>query len=226
MDPVQLAQLLTSVQLIAQNNTTLMTTLQNNATTANAGAGVATTPQTNNNSQDAAANVALTSIQVPLDMGENAEEQLVNYHEWIKEVNDKMKVANVTDTKRQTTIALMWGGKDVKEFAEEKADVILEDDDSGNEPIVADTWEEAAKKIKTAMEEEINESFATFESTMNMISSKSYRECLQMNFFSRTPMSAPFSSSLTIEINLIGAILHLANARLHLNSPVFNCHRT
>ena len=163
MDPAQLAQLLTSVQLIAQNNTTLMTTLQNNATTANAGAGVATTPQTNNNSQDAAANVALTSIQVPLDMGENAEERLVNYHEWIKEVNDKMKVANVTDTKRQTTIALMWGGKDVKEFAEEKADVILEDDDSGDEPIVADTWEEAAKKIKTAMEEEINESFAMFK---------------------------------------------------------------
>ena len=120
---------------------------------ATTGTGTTSTTQAPTQTRDAAANVALTSIKVPLDMGENAEERLVNFYEWVDEVRDKMTVAGVTDQKLQTTIALMWGGKDIKDFAVEKAGVILKDDNSGATPIVADTWTEAVTKIKTITEE-------------------------------------------------------------------------
>ena len=113
--------------------------------------------------RDAAADVALTGIKIPLDMGDNAEERLINFHEWIEEIDDKLTVANVTDEKRQTTIALMWGGKDIKDFAVDKAGIILKDDNTGATPIVADTWREAVTKIKNVMKEGINESFAMFK---------------------------------------------------------------
>ena len=57
----------------------------------------------------------------------------------------------------------MWGGKSIKDFAVEKAGVILKDDNTGATPLVADTWKEATTKIKTVMEEGINESFAMFK---------------------------------------------------------------
>ena len=73
-----------------------------------------------------------------------------------------MRIPNVSDEKLQTTIALMWGGKDIKEYASTKAGVILhsDDDDTRAEAIHADAWTAAAAKIKTVMEEGINESFA------------------------------------------------------------------
>ena len=58
-------------------------------------------------------------------MEESAEERLVNFHEWKEEVMDKFTVAGVDDERRQTTIALMWGGKDIKGYAIEKAGVQL-----------------------------------------------------------------------------------------------------
>ena len=148
MDPTQLAQLITSFQTIA------------NAMQANAATGEGTTTgtgatQATNPTRDAAANVALTSIKIPLEMGDNAEELLVNFHEWTEEVKDKMTVANVGDTKLQTTIALMWGGKDLKDYAINKAGVLLHDDNTGTIPIPADTWDSAVEKIKTVMEETI-----------------------------------------------------------------------
>ena len=158
MDATQVAQLLASFQAIATSNQPMMQNLQ--ATT---GTGVTPIQATTPTTRDAAANVALTSIKVPLDMGDSAEERLVNFYEWIEEVKDKMTVADVTDQKRQTTIALMWGGKDVKDFAVEKAGVQLHDDNSGETQIQADTWDSAVTKIKTVMEEGINEAFAMFK---------------------------------------------------------------
>ena len=139
MDAAQVTQLLQSIQTMA----TSMAAMQANATTGGdgqttTGSGM-TLAQATNAPRDAAADVALTGIKVPLDMGDNAEERLINFHEWIEEVDDKMTVANVKDDKRQTTIALMWGGKEIKDFAVEKASVILKDDNTVATPIVADT---------------------------------------------------------------------------------------
>ena len=115
--------------------------------------------------QDTAGAVALTNIKVPLDMGDSAEEQLVNFHEWKEEIHDKLTVAGVTDETRQTTIALMWGGRDLKTFATEKAGVILRDstNDAGVVVTPADTWAQAVTKIEEAMEEGINEAFVMYK---------------------------------------------------------------
>ena len=162
-----MAQLLASFQAIATSSQQMMATFNTNAM-GGAPTGTGATPnQATTQTRDAAANVALTSIKVPLDMGDNAEECLVNFFEWIDEVKDKMTVADVTDQKLQTTIALMWGGKDLKDYAAEKAGVLLHDDTSGTIPIPADTWDEAVKKITTVMEEGINESFAMFKFRQN-----------------------------------------------------------
>ena len=158
-----MAQLLASFQAIATSSQQMMATFN---TTARGGAPTGTGEtlnQATTQMRDAAANVALTSIKVPLDMGDNAEERLVNFFEWIDEVKDKMTVADVTDQKLQTTIALMWGGKDIKDYAVEKAGVLLHDDTSGTIPILADTWDAAVTKIKTVMEEGINEAFSMFK---------------------------------------------------------------
>ena len=128
MDPAQVAQLLQSIQTMA----TSMQVLQANAAAGGDGStttGTGTTvAQATNAPRDAAADVALTGIKILLDIEDNAEERLINFHEWIEEVNDKMTVAYVTDEKRQMTIALMWGGKEFKDFAVDKAGVILKDD--------------------------------------------------------------------------------------------------
>ena len=163
MDPEQLAQLLQSFQTIAESNKQLMANMQATAAVVEDTTGTGTTRTQATASRDAAANVALTSIKVPLDMGDDAEERLVNFHEWTEEVRDKLKVANVGDLKLQTTLALMWGGKDIKDYAVEKAGVQLHDDNTGNAPVEADTWNDAVEKIRTVMEEGINESFAMFK---------------------------------------------------------------
>ena len=63
----------------------------------------------------------------------------------------------------QTTIALMWGWKNLKDYAIEKAGVLLHDDNKGTEPIPADIWDSGVEKIKTVMKEGVNESFAMFK---------------------------------------------------------------
>ena len=109
--------------------------------------------------QDLPGAVAMTSIKVPLDMSCSAEERLVNFHEWKEEVNEKMTVAGIHDVRMQTTIALMWGGRDVKTFAVEKANVQIKS--MGD--MLADTWMQVADKIEKILEENINEAFAMFK---------------------------------------------------------------
>ena len=114
-------------------------------------------------SNDMMGAVALTSIKIPLTMGDSAEERLTNFNDWQEEVMDKLTVAGITDEKRQTTIALMWGGKEIKDYAIEKAGVIMHD----NGTILADTWSAAVKKIEEKLEEGINEAFAMFKFRQN-----------------------------------------------------------
>ena len=52
----------------------------------------------------------------------------------------------------------MWGGRDIKTFAVEKASVLLQP----TADVAADTWQEALNKIQKTMEEQINEAFAMF----------------------------------------------------------------
>ena len=61
---------------------------------------------------------------MPLDMGTDAEERLINFTEWKEKIADKMTVAGITDDNaNKTTIALMWGGRDIKTFSIDKASV-------------------------------------------------------------------------------------------------------
>lgn len=165
MDPTQIAQMMEMFASMAKSNQELAAAVQanvtNQATMINQQPNAVATAVTTQH--DSAANVALTNIKVPFDTGDNSEEMLVNFHEWKEVVNDKLKVAGVRDERMRTTIALMWGGKEIKDFAVEKANVRLEEDDSGTEPIPADTWDSATKKIETTMEKGINESFAMFK---------------------------------------------------------------
>ena len=163
MDPTSLATLLQTFQDMAKSNQELVAAVQAGeaATTAapttaaaTAADGTRTAPM-----QDTAGAVALTNIKMPLDMGDSAEERLVNFHEWKEEIMDKLTVAGVLDGKRQTTIALMWGGRDIKTFAPKKAGVVIRE--APNVP--ADTWDEVVEKIEKTMEEGINESFAMYK---------------------------------------------------------------
>ena len=127
MDAESVQQLLQSFKEMAQANRELAaaaTAAATNAAPTTNNVAPAETPTPN----DAGARaVALTSIKVPCDMGRDAEERLVNFHNWKEEVADKLEVAGVKDEKRQTTIALMWGGRDIKRFATEKAGINLHD---------------------------------------------------------------------------------------------------
>ncbi len=153
-------QLILALQGMAESNKELAAAVAAPTNVVPPAEGAATTTT---NPPDVMANVALTNIKVPMDMGENAEERLVNFHEWTEEVNDKLKVAGVHDKKLQTTIALMWGGKEIKTYAVEKAAVKLEDTTTGGVLTDADTWEEATNKIEMVMEGGINEAFAMFK---------------------------------------------------------------
>ena len=119
MDATAVEALLKSFQDMAKSNQDLVAAVQQAGTTTPA----STLPTTGASTQDTAGAVALTNMKVPLDMGDSAEERLVNFHEWKEEIHDKLTVAGITDETRQTTIALLWGGRDLKTFAVEKAGV-------------------------------------------------------------------------------------------------------
>ena len=166
-DPAMMEQMISMFKDMAKTNQELVAAMKTSveATQTRNDAPAAGEHSTVEAPTDVRANVALTNIRVPLEMGDSAEERLVNFHEWKEEVNDKLKVSGVRDKKLQTTIALMWGGKEIKTFATEKAGVILDDDTNGN--ATADTWEEAITKIEKFMEGGINESFAMFKFRQN-----------------------------------------------------------
>jgi hypothetical protein len=168
MDPTSLAALIQSFQDMAKSNqemarqnAELVAVVQSNANQQTTPTAPPTTDDAETNITDA---VALTAIKVPLTLGDSAEERLINFHEWKEEVQDKFTVAGVTDTRRQTTIALMWGGKDIKTYAIEKAGVKVRSDNGETE---ADSWTDAIQKIEKKMEEGINEAFAMFKFRQN-----------------------------------------------------------
>ena len=162
MDAAAVKELIESFQQMAKSNQDLVQAFQAGVTSSQTAPTTAPT-QTNNGDHQTANDmmgaVALTGIKVPLSMGDSAEERLINFHEWKEEVNDKLDVADVTNQQRRTTIALMWGGKDIKEFAVEQAGVALKE--TATTP--ADGWDDAITKIETKMEEGINEAFAMFK---------------------------------------------------------------
>ena len=161
MDAAALQTLLQSFQEMTKSNVDMAKSNQELlAAVHQAGVAPTVTSTTDGASaSDTAGAVALTNIKVPLDMGDSAEERLVNFHEWKEEVHDKLTVAGVTDETRQTTIALMWGGRDLKTYATEKAGVVTR----GTEDVAADTWPQAVAKIEKVMEEGINEAFAMYK---------------------------------------------------------------
>ena len=114
---------------MARSNQELIAAVQAGAA-AHQATPVATTNNEDNNAtpNDRMGAVALTNIKVSLSMGDSAEERLTNFNDWKEEVMDKLTVAGITDQKRQTTIALMWGGREIKEYAIEKAGVVMHDD--------------------------------------------------------------------------------------------------
>ena len=164
MNPEEIAALIASFQTMAKSNADLAAAVQAGAsqppasptsTTANVAAG--TPPETT------AGAVALADVKVPMKMGDNAEERLINFHQWKEEVNDKLDVTGITDEKRRLTIAILWGGQDIKEYARDKAGVRLHAE--GTTPM--DTWPEAITKIEKEMESGINEAFAMFKFRQN-----------------------------------------------------------
>ena len=157
MDATAVEALLKSFQDMAKSNQDLVAAVQAGTT------NTTTVPTDGAPAQDTAGAVALTNMKVPLDMGDSAEERLVNFHEWKEEIHDKLTVAGVTDGTRQTTIALMWGGRDLKTFATEKAGVLTAATEVAGVATPADTWTEAVTKIEQAMEEGINEAFAMYK---------------------------------------------------------------
>ena len=161
MEPAQLQELLASFQAMAKANQDLVAEVQaGRTTTTTAATTTATTTTTTASSNDNPGAVAIAGIKVPLEMGNDAEERLINFTEWKDEIADKLTVAGITDTNaNQTTIALMWGGRDIKSFAIEKAGVKC----FATAQSPPDTWPEALQKIQTTMEEQINEAFAMFK---------------------------------------------------------------
>ena len=161
MDANQMAILLQSFQDMAQANKDLVAEVKAGREEANS--NIATAAATGAAERTATTElpgaVAITGIKVPLDMGRDAEERLINFHESKEDVADRMTVAGIMNEQRKTTIALMWGGRNLKDFAVDKAQVVLTE--TGDAP--ADSWTSAAKKIEETMEGEINEAFAMFK---------------------------------------------------------------
>ena len=107
MDTEELARLIRSLQTMAVSNQELVQQLI--AGGMESKPAVEATGQTNTDpTADAMGAVALTNVQVPMKMGSNAEERLVNFLEWCTEVEDKFSVVNIKDEKRKTSIALMF----------------------------------------------------------------------------------------------------------------------
>ncbi len=153
-----MAILLQSFQDMAQANKDLVAEVKAGREEANNAATAAATGAAEGTAELPGA-VAITGIKVPLDMGRDAEERLINFHEWKEDVADRMTVAGIVNEQRKTTIALMWGGRDLKDFAVDKAKVVL----TTSTDTPADTWTSALKKIEETMEGEINEAFAMFK---------------------------------------------------------------
>ena len=90
MDPTSLATLLQTFQDMAKSNQELVAAVQAGAaaTTAAATTAAATAADGTRTApmQDTAGAVALTNIKLPLDMGDSAEERLVNFDEWKEEI--------------------------------------------------------------------------------------------------------------------------------------------
>ena len=147
MDAAAVQSLIESFQQMARSNQELVQLVQAGANQPQTAPPTAPTTTTNGEHQtanDMAGAVALTGIKVPLSMGDSAEERLINFHEWKEEVNDKLEVAGVINQQRRTTVALMWGGKDIKEFAVEQARVII----TATTTTPADGWDDAITKIE------------------------------------------------------------------------------
>ena len=162
MDAVAVQSLLESFQQMAKSNQELVQAVKAGQT------APPTEPTATNNGDNQTANdsmgaVALTGIKVPFSMGDSAEEKLINFHKWKEEVNDKLDVAGVLNQQRRATVALMWGGRDIKEFAVEQAGVALTTTTTAD----ADGWDDATIKIERKMEEGINEAFAMFKFRQN-----------------------------------------------------------
>ena len=137
MEPTQLQELLTSFQTMAKANQDMVALVQAERATGNVPTTDPTTTPTTRHTDNPGV-VAIAGIKVPLDMGTDAEERLINFTEWREEIADKMTVAGTTDdNSNQTTIALMWGGRDIKTFAVEKAGVLLQPTTTAE----ADTWQ-------------------------------------------------------------------------------------
>ena len=171
MDPASLQTMIESFQAMAKANQDLVAAMATQQ-----GEVPATAPTVDTTNQAAQNNmagaVALTGIKIPLTLGDSAEERLVNFHEWKNEVMDKLTVAGITDQRRQTTIALMWGGKDIKDYAIDKAGVVMHGTSTTN----SDTWTAAITKIETKMASEINEAFAMFKFWQNEQGQRSINE--------------------------------------------------
>ena len=91
MDPTDMQALLKSFQDMAKANQDLVAEVKAGREAATATA--THDAPTGNTTNDLPGAVAITGIKIPLDMGRDAEERLVNFHEWKEDVADRMTVA-------------------------------------------------------------------------------------------------------------------------------------
>ena len=69
----------------------------------------------------------------------------------------KLLIARVTDEKTKMRVGLMWGGKDMKEYTIQRAQVTIRAGEDGEQP---HEWKEAVKLIQNKMEQGLNQAFA------------------------------------------------------------------
>ena len=105
MEAADIQRLLTSMETMAQANQALVQQVQGRDTEAPERLG---------------ASVTLTNVSVKMDMGESAEERLVNFLQWAEDVEERMTVAGVNTGAARTRVALMWGGNEFKEYATQR----------------------------------------------------------------------------------------------------------
>lgn len=93
---------------------------------------------------------ALTNVAVKMDMGESAEERLVNFIQcarvWtMRRRRLSIKAAAVGDNQMKTRVALMWGGADIKDYALQRSKRFHEKTQSEEEENSEkeDEWEES-----------------------------------------------------------------------------------
>ena len=103
--------------------------------------------------------IALTEVHFSFDMKQDPEERLISFIEWQDGVTDRLIVTGLYSNIHSTLITLLWGGKQLKDYATEKA--LVNTDITGNNEV--DTWENASRKIERAMMKDINTAFAMFQ---------------------------------------------------------------